>query len=107
MRMKKCLFLLPTSYNNGSPIPSEVVVDILEELFVKFGPFSQTGTTEGIWEMEDGTRVKDNSLTLWIVIEEEKVTLLKELVKKFARLLEQEAIYFEVMDCDVDFIGPE
>ncbi|MFX0201688.1 MAG: hypothetical protein ACFFCW_36705 [Candidatus Hodarchaeota archaeon] len=55
----------------------------------------------------NGTRVKDNSLTLWIVMEEEKVILLKELVKKFARLLKQEAIYFEVMDCDVDFIGPE
>ncbi len=46
-------------------------------------------------------------MKIWIVIEEEKVPLLKERVKKFARLLEQEAIYFEVMDCDVEFIGPE
>ncbi|HUW18915.1 MAG TPA: hypothetical protein VMW16_06395 [Sedimentisphaerales bacterium] len=105
--MKKCLFLIPTSYNDGRPIPSEVMMDVFEELFVKFGPFSQSGVTKGLWEMEDGTRVKDNSLTVWIVIEEEKVALLKELVKKFARLLEQEAIYFEVMDCDVEFIGPE
>jgi len=57
--------------------------------------------------MKDGTRARDHSLTLWIVVEEERVTLLKKLVKKFARLLEQEAIYFEVMDCDVEFIGPE
>ena len=105
--MKKCLFLIPTSYNDGSEIPAGIILDVLEELFVKFGPFSQSGITKGLWEMEDGTRVKDNSLTIWIVMEEDKVKLLKELVKKFARLLKQEAIYFEVMDCDVEFIGPE
>ena len=105
--MKKCLFLIPTSYNDGRPIPSEVIVDVLEELFVTFGPFSQSGTTKGLWQMKDGTRVRDNSLTLWIVLKEEKVASLKELVKKFARLLEQEAIYFDVMDCDMELIGPE
>jgi len=40
-------------------------------------------------------------------MEEEKVASLKEFVKKLAKLLKQEAIYFEVMDCDVEFIGPE
>ena len=105
--MKKCLFLIPTTYNDGSSIPSEVILDVFEELFVTFGSFSQSGITEGLWEMEDGTRVKDHSLTVWIVLEEEKVPSLKKLVKKFAQLLKQEAIYFEVMDCDVDFIGPE
>lgn len=105
--MKKCLFLIPTSYNDGSAVPPEVILDVLEELFVKFGPFSQTGITKGLWEMEDGTRVKDESLTLWIVMKEEEVPQLKQLVKKFARLLKQKAIYFEVMDCDVDFIRPE
>ncbi len=105
--MKKCLFLIPTSYSDGRPVPSEVMIDVLEELFVKFGSFSQSGVTKGLWEMKDGTRVKDHSLTLWIVMPEEKVASLKQHVKKLARLLEQEAIYFEVMDCDVEFIGPE
>jgi len=107
MRMKKCLFLIPTSYNDGNPVPSEVMLDVLEELFVEFGPFSQSGITEGLWETKDGNRVKDHSLTIWIVMEEEKVASLKEFVKKLAKLLKQEAIYFEVMDCDVEFIGPE
>ena len=107
MRKKKCLFLIPTSYNDGMPVSSEVMVDVWEELFITFGPFSQDGVTEGLWEMKDGTRVKDHSLKIWVVLEEEKVPLLKQLVKKFVRLLKQEAIYFEVMDCDMEFIGPE
>ena len=105
--MKKCLFLIPTSYNDGSSIPSEVIMDVLEELFVRYGPFSQSGKTEGLWETKDGTRVKDHSLTVWIVMEDEKIVSLKDFVKKLARLLKQEAIYFEVMDCDVELIGPE
>jgi hypothetical protein len=107
MRMKKCLFLIPTSYNDGSPVSSEAIMDVLEELFVKYGSFSQSGITEGLWETKDGTRVKDHSLTVWIVMEDEKVASLKEFVKKLAKLLKQEAIYFEVMDCDVEFIGPD
>ena len=88
-------------------MPSEVMVDVWDELFVKFGSFSQSGITEGLWETKDGTKVKDHSLTVWIVMEEEKVASLKELLKKLAKLLKQEAIYFEVMDCDVEFIRPE
>jgi len=107
MKLKKCLFLIPTSYNDGSPIQSRVILDVFEELFVVFGGVSQSGITEGLWKMGDGTRAKDRSLTVWIVMENEKVPLLKELVKKFARLLRQAAIYFEVMDCDVEFIGPD
>jgi len=105
--MKKCLFLIPTSYNDGSPVPSEIMMDVWDELFVEFGPFSQSGITEGLWETKDGTRVKDHSLTVWIVMEEEKVASLKNIIKKIARLLQQEAIYFEVMECDMELIGPD
>jgi len=107
MKRKKCLFLIPTSYNDGREVPAEIILTVFEELFVKFGGVSQSGITEGLWKMKDGTKAKDRSLTPWIVIEEEKVPVLKDMVKKFAQLLEQEAIYFEVTDCDVEFIGPE
>ena len=105
--MKRCLFLIPTTYNDGSPVPSEQIANIYEELFVNFGGFSQGGITNGLWKMADGSEVKDQSLTIWIVITDEKVVILKELVKKFCKLLKQEAIYFEIMECDIEFIGPE
>ncbi len=105
--MKKCLFLIPTSYNDGKEISSDVMSEIFDELFAECGPYSVTGITQGIWELKDGTRVKDNSLTVWTVIDDEKVAILKKLIKKFARILNQEAVYFEVTDWTGEFIRPE
>jgi hypothetical protein len=105
--MKKCLFLIPTSYNDGKEIPSDVVSEIFDELFAEFGSYSVAGTTEGAWRLEDGTKVKDKSLNVWIVMDDEKVAILKKFIKKLARILKQEAIYLEVMDWTGEFIGPE
>lgn len=105
--MKKCLFLIPTSYNDGKEIPSDVMSEIFDELFAEFGSYSVAGTTEGAWRLEDGTKVKDKSLNVWIVMDDEKVAILKKFIKKLARILKQEAIYFEVMDWTGEFIGPE
>lgn len=105
--MKKCLFLIPTSYNDGKEIPSDVMSEIFDELFAEFGSYSVAGTTEGAWRLEDGTKVKDKSLNVWIVMDDEKVVILKKFIKKLARILKQEAIYFEVMDWTGEFIGPE
>lgn len=107
MRMKKCLFLIPTSYNNGAEVSGDVILEVIETLYEEFGAVSQGGIAKGFWKMGDGSKAKDNSLIMWIVITEEKVPLLKKMIKKFAHLLKQEAIYLEIMDCDIDFIGPD
>jgi hypothetical protein len=107
MKHKKCLFLIPTSYNDKREIPSVIIDCILDELYLNFEGYTIDGTTEGTWKMEDGKKAIDQCYKVWVVVNEEKVDMLKRLVKKFATLLEQEAIYFEVMDCDIEFIGPE
>jgi len=101
------LFLIPTSYNDKREIPAVLIDGVLDELYVNFGGYTIDGLTEGTWKMGDGEKAIDQCYKVWIVISEEKISVLKDLVKKFARLLEQEVIYFEVMDCDVEFIGPE
>lgn len=84
-----------------------MILEVIETLYEEFGGVSQGGIAKGLWKMEDGSKAKDNSSIMWVVIEEEKVPLLKKLIKRFAHLLKQEAIYVEVMDCDVEFIGPD
>jgi hypothetical protein len=107
MKYKKCLFLIPTCYNDKREIPASVIDSVFDELYLHFGSYTIDGITEGTWKMSDGKKAIDRCYKVWIIISEEQVILLKGVIKKFVKLLEQEAIYFEVMDCNVEFIGPE
>ena len=114
MESKKCMFLIPTSYNDGIEVSPEVIDGILSELYRVFGGYSvDGGVTRGVYPMKDGTTAIDVSLKIWIVLDEkkvkvkEKVAKLKECVRKYAKILKQESIYFEIMDWEGEFIEPE
>jgi hypothetical protein len=107
MKLKKCFFLLPTRYNDGREIPPPVMVGIFDELYLNFGAYSIGGIAEGTWRMEDGTKASDSSVQVWVIMDEEKVPLMKDLIKKFARILGQEKMLFEAMDWSGEFIGPD
>jgi len=107
MKMKKCLFLIPTNYNDGREVPAEVMAGIFEELYLNFGGYSITGMAEGTFRMEDGTKASDSSLQVWVIMEEDMVPVMRNLIKKFARVLDQEKMLFEAMDWCGEFIGPD
>lgn len=107
MKWKKCLFLIPTSYNDGTEVPPEVMDSILSELYLVFDGYSIDGVTKGAWKMKDGARVENHSLKIWIVMSEEKVAVIRKLVRKYAKVLRQESIYFETMDWEGEFLQPE
>ncbi len=107
MKLKKCFFLLPMTYNQGREVPSAVMDGILEELYVNFGGYSITGIAEGTFRMQDGTKATDCSLQVFVITDEEKVGLMRDLIKKYARLLGQEKMFFEAMDWPGEFIGPD
>lgn len=107
MKLKKCFFLLPTSYNDGREVPPEVMDGILDELYLTFGGYSIGGIAEGTWRMSDGTKVSDLSLQVWVIMDEEKVPVMRDLIKKFAKILGQEKMLFEAMDWPGEFIGPD
>jgi len=107
MKMKKCFFLIPTSYNDGREVPTEVMAGIFEELYVNFGGYSITGITEGTFRMADGTKASDSSLQVWVIMEESMVPVMRKLIKKFGKTLGQEKIFFEAMDWSGEFIEPD
>ena len=107
MRMKKCLFLIPTNYNDGREVPPEVMDGIFEELYLNFGGYSITGMAEGTFRMKDGTKASDSSLQVWVIMEEDMVPVMRRLVKKFGKMLGQEKMLFEAMDWSGEFIEPD
>lgn len=105
--MKRCIMLLPTFYNDGREVPLAVMDDILDQIYEGFGGYTVAGLGYGPYRMKGGRKARDLSLEIWVAVDASRVEELKKLAAKFARILGQEAIYFEVMDSEVEFIGPD
>ena len=103
-KLRKCIILLPTTYNDGAVIPFTVLQGILKEVDRKFDGHSIDGHVDGTYKMDDGSFVSDRSIKVWIAVDPMKVDDLKILAARIAGTLKQESIYFEVTDAEVEFI---
>jgi len=104
MKPKKCIILLPTTYHDGSPVPTGSVRDILKEIDCRFDGHTVDGYVDGTYRMDDGSMVSDRSLKIWIAVDPDGVGDLKALAAKAAQILKQESIYFEVTDAEIEFV---
>ena len=106
MAKAKYVLLLPLTYNDRSQIPQEVLDHALDELYILAGGHHIGGVGKGAYRMRNGSKQVDYSLEVWVAVEEEDVPALKELVAKFAQMLDQESIYLERTGGSVEFIAP-
>ncbi len=107
MKKKKCIILLPTYYNDGKGVPTAMLTRIRCEIDEVFDGHTIAGTVEGTYRMADGTIATDKSWEVWVAVDPGKIDVLRKLTSRFARMLKQETIYFEVTNSEVEFIGPE
>ena len=106
MKKKKCIILLPTTYNDGVKVPAKVLNNILKSIEQKFDGYSNGGLVKGAYKMDDGSIAHDKSLMVWVAIDPNKVDELKRFAGKVAAILKQESIYFEITQAEVEFIRP-
>lgn len=106
MTLRKCILLLPTTYNDGSEVPARVVAGILKDLDEAFDGHTVDGYCDGAYRMADGTIAQDRSLKVWIAVDPERVDEIRRFASRVAGLLKQESLYFEVTDAEVEFIRP-
>jgi len=107
MGMKRCIILVPTTYNDGQEVPAAEIAGILREIDEAFDGHYVAGQGEGTYKMKDGSVAKDSLLEVWIALDPEKLGILRNMVGRFARRLKQETVYFEVLNSEVEFIGPD
>jgi predicted RNA methylase len=105
--MKKCIILLPTQYNDKSEVPPDIINRILRDIDELFDGHTIAGIAEGTYRMLNGNMATDPSLMVWIAVDQDKIGMLKKMASRFARILKQETIYFEVTDSEINFIGPD
>lgn len=99
--------LIPLTFNDGSTIPRETLAAIEEEIYLAFKGWTVVGEVEGAYQMrQTGEKKVERLLHVWVVVEEEAVSTLKQMVGRFGTALEQEFMYFEVGESLVEFIPP-
>jgi hypothetical protein len=87
---------IPTHYNDGTPIPVEVLNEITAEVYARFGGFTLEGPGEGGWVAADGTVYSEQSRRLEVACERNRYSEARDLVLWIGQRLFQKAMYFEV-----------
>ncbi len=105
--MRKCIILLPLTYNDGSEVPSRVISGILRDIDKEFDGHRVAGTGPGTYRMANGSMASDNTEEVWVACDPDKIDVLRKMASRFARILKQESIYFELTESRVEFVGPE
>lgn len=106
MKMRKCILLLPTTFNGGAEVPAETLGSILRSIDEAFDGHTIDGLCDGAYRMHDGSMSNDHSLKVWVAVDPDRVDVLKRLVARFAKTLKQESLYFEVTEAEVEFVRP-
>ena len=106
MAKVRYVLLLPLTYNDGARVPKKVRDQIEDEIYLLAGGYRYGAAGKGAYRMQSGHKQIDVTQEVWIVIEEEDESALKQLAGKFATLLDQETIYLERTDGKPEFIPP-
>jgi hypothetical protein len=105
--LTKFILLIPLRYNDGRPVPEQVIATFQEHLFRLGGGFTVAGFVRGEYRMEDGTRQIDECLQVWIGIPEESYPEFRQLVGKLGAELGQESMYLEQTGATIHFVPPQ
>ncbi len=108
MAKQKYILLVPLNYNDGSEVPQEVRDRIYDEILDLAGGYYTAGIGQGAYRMKSGTKQVDRCAEMWILVDEQNVAELKQMVARFADLLDQESMYLEFAgSTTVEFIEPQ
>ena len=106
MKKNKCVILVPTQYNDGTPVPERVIVGIKREIDEAFDGHRIAGVGKGAYRMADGSMAYEPTLEIWVAVRPDQIDQVRDLARKLARKLKQESIWFEVMNSQVEFVEP-
>lgn len=102
--MKKVTILIPTHYNDGRLIEEYKIENAFSAIASCVGGYTIDGTVEGCYRFEDGTPKREVSWKLWTVCGETEAIELRKAVHGMVALFQQECMYFEVQDTQVEFV---
>lgn len=91
--------LIPTHYNDGSPVSQRVLQDIQREFWTKYGGATVEGIVQGFW-LDAGTLYEDECLKIVVSCDNERLSEVEQHIIQIGKRLGQEAMYLEVQYLD-------
>jgi hypothetical protein len=105
--MKRVTPLIPLTFNDGTAVPEALLERIEDHIVVAFNGWTVVGEVSGAYRMaQAGHKQVDRLLHVWIIVEAKELPSLRQMVSGFGALLEQELMYFEIADTQVEFLPP-
>jgi hypothetical protein len=98
----RCRFLVPTNYNDGSPVEPEVMIEIKMALDRQFGGYRIVAPNEGSWHGQI-----EATHEIEVCVLPKNVPKLREVVIEIGRRLGQKAMYFDAPPPSVEIIDME
>jgi len=100
---RRCEILLPLKFNDGQPVPRELVADTVLELEQRFGAVScETQIIHGIWQHQ-GQRFRDDMIRVFVDAEDrpEHRQFLRDLKEQLKSRFKQLDIWMTTYPIDV------
>lgn len=91
---------IPTHLNDGSAVAESVMQTIRERIATEFGGVSVDGPGQGVWIGDDGKSYDEPSYLVTFATDRVNYATARDLVIEIGRMLDQEAMYFEVQYFD-------
>ncbi len=92
--------LIPTTWNDETPVKASVLSRLIEGLWRPFGGMTKEGFVSGHWIDDDGTEFSDTCVKISIECERIRLREAIRAVQRIGRRLKQRAMYFEVSGYD-------
>ncbi len=104
--MIKITILIPTAYNDKTPVSLDKIAEYVDNIGKLAGGCTIDGKVHGYWEADDEIYQDDDLVKVWIVCEHTLLIPMRSIAKMIAADLEQESVYLEWHDVNVEFVKP-
>lgn len=92
--------LVPTTWNDGTPVEPQLLRRLIDRLYKPFGGMTNEGEVTGYWTDADGMQYVDKSVKISIECDRGKLQEAVRVVMRVGHRLRQRAMYFEVSGYD-------
>jgi hypothetical protein len=92
--------LIPTTYNDGTPVKPSVLERLIDSYWRPFRGGTREGLVSGYWIDDDGTEFTDVCVKFLIECDRSRLAEAMKAVKRIGRKLRQRAMWFEVAGYD-------